>query len=292
MKISTSLVCSLVAVLAAGSFAACSSVDPVAPQIGVDPASLDAGEEDACIGESNTELAAKGCTDGKNCGNVTVTDTCGVAREVSCGNCNSAASEVCNTQTNTCECRDTRSDSEIVSAACTAGSRNCGALTANDLCGKPRTGDCGSCDTAAGANCGGGGVCECTVGKYACGTTCVRNCLEGCATGPNSCEDTKRCVSACTSTSCAGKTTACTAYLSATGRSEVCTAVADGGACATVVPSCTTANDCGFTNARKNAVCVTGDGGAGECFYCGAANTNGLPCGGGQTCVAAARACQ
>lgn len=294
MKISTSLVCSLLAVIAAGSFAACSSVDPVAPQIGVDPASLeDAG--DACTGESNTELAAKGCTDGKNCGNVTVRDVCGVDRQVSCGNCNSAASEVCNTDTNKCECRDTRTDAEVVSAACTTAGRNCGALSANDLCGKARTGDCGTCDAASGATCGAAGVCECSTGKYACGTTCVRNCLEGCASAANACEDTKRCVAACNGVACsAANTTVCTTFLRQAGRSQVCTSVADGGTCAPFSAACGTATDCGFSAARANAVCVggNGDAGTGECFYCGAANTNGLPCGDGRTCVAAARACQ
>jgi len=290
MKISTSLVCSLVAAIAAGSFAACSSVDPVAPQIGVDP-NFDAGQ-DACVGESNTELAAKGCTDGKNCGNVTVKDVCGVDRQVSCGNCNTAASEACNTDTNKCECRDTRSDAEIVGAACTTAGRNCGAFTANDLCGKARTGDCGSCNTASGASCGSGGVCECSGGQYACGTSCVRNCLEGCASAPSACEDSKRCVASCTSSTCPGKTTSCTAFLPATGRSEVCTAVADGGACASVSVACTTAADCGFSAARKNAVCVLRDGGAGECFYCGAPNTDQLPCGdSSKTCAISARAC-
>ena len=290
MKISISLVCSLALALAAGSFSACSSVDPIAPQIGEDP-NADAGE-DACVGESNTELAAKGCTDGKNCGNVTVKDVCDVDREVSCGNCNSAASEVCNSATNTCECLDTRSDAVVVAAACTAEGRNCGARTVNDLCGKARAGDCGTCNTGSGAACGTGGVCECTGGEYACGTSCVRNCLEGCSTGPNACEDSKRCVTSCTSSTCPGKTTSCTAFLPATGRSSVCTAVADGGACANVVPACTTAADCGFTAARKNAVCVIGDGGTGECFYCGAPNTGGLACGAsGTTCTSGTRAC-
>jgi hypothetical protein len=300
MKTPHHLVASLLALAAASAFAACSSVDPSPAQIGVDPATLDAGV-DACVGESNTELVKKACDDaGKECGTATVKDRCGVDQTVACGSfgggCdqNSATKNFCNTATSTCECKDSRTDAEVVSAFCTASAKNCGDPGAKDRCGLARAGSCGTCDAASGAVCGAStNVCECSGGKYACGTTCVRNCLEGCSAAANACEDTKRCVTVCDGVACsAGHTAACTTFSRPTGRSQVCTDLPDGGACATFSAACTTAADCGFTASRAIAVCVLGDAGPGECFYCGAPGTNGLPCGGVGTCVAATRTCQ
>lgn len=303
MKTSFTLVSSLVAVLVGGTFAACSSIDPVAPEIGVAPettddagrdAAVDAGadsgsdaEIDACAAETDAELATASCTGGKNCGDLTVTDGCGASRTVSCGTCGTTDAGVptaCNTQTNTCECVPD-SDADLVASECTAKNKNCGALTITDRCGATRTVACGACEGSA--TCGADNVCACSGGAYACGRGCVRNCLEGCATAPTSCEDKKRCVSACGGTTCAGRSATCTTFNATVGRADVCTDVVDGGACPSFSASCTTAANCGLSQPRAKAVCVSG-----QCFYCGAPGSDGLACGGTGTCNAATRSCQ
>jgi hypothetical protein len=316
MKTSHSLVASLLALTAASVFAACSSVEPTPAQIGVDPESIDAGSDadsDACAPESPTELVKKACDDvGKECGTATITDRCGGVQNVACGSfgggCDqtSTTKNFCNAATSKCECKDSRTDAEVVRAACTAGARNCGDPGAKDNCGVTRAGSCGICDAASGATCGAAGVCGCTNAAatglaFLCENRCVRNCLESCETAPNTCGENNQCVSACSAATCAGRADVCTTFVNSVGRSLTCTALPDGGACAPFSAPCsatpnsqgqTLGQQCGLTRPRAKAVCVLGDAGPGECFYCGAPGTNGLPCGGGGTCIAASRACQ
>lgn len=313
MKTSFTLVSSLVAVLSGGAFAACSSLDPSSPEIGVDPSTLidadaedtgpadtgpaDTGPADSCAPETDDQLVAASCTGGKDCGALAVTDKCGAARTISCGVCGSDPGVACNAATNACECTG-ESDATLVASACTAVGKTCGSVAVTDRCGQSRTLACGTCDAASGATCNAAtNTCSCVQGKYTCGNACVRNCLEGCVAAPTSCEDTKLCVSTCGGTSCAGKATECTTFSNANGRANVCKDLGVGGACASFSAACTTAANCGFTSSRATAVCIVGGAAAGECFYCGAPGSNGLACGGTRdggvaVCNEATRICE
>ncbi|MGI5865588.1 MAG: WD40/YVTN/BNR-like repeat-containing protein, partial [Myxococcales bacterium] len=91
-----------------------------------------------CVGETDWSY----CHDhGFNCGSVSWTDRCGQARSADCGSCSSPY--VCGGEgeANVCGCVS-HSDAEF----CAWHRANCGSLSANDNCGRPRSvASCGTC---------------------------------------------------------------------------------------------------------------------------------------------------
>lgn len=131
-----------------------------------------------CGGESAAELCSQ---EGIGCGEITVTDSCGVERTVDCGSC--ADDETCNSA-NVCEC--TGETEEVLCAR--EAAVECGEVTVTDACGNERTIYCGGCGSQE--RCAENNRCECA--PYQCGgpfTSCGLNddgcggqifCAEGC----------------------------------------------------------------------------------------------------------------
>jgi hypothetical protein len=107
-----------------------------------------------CVAESDAALCVRL---GKNCGAVAGTDNCGEAREVaSCGACRSP--QVCGggTVANVCGCPG-ESDAEF----CRRLGKECGTVSALELCGVTRTTDCGSCSGVDTCGATAPNVCDC-----------------------------------------------------------------------------------------------------------------------------------
>lgn len=113
------------------------------------------GTTNVCACTAETDMAF--CTRvGRQCGPVTATDACGMARTVDCGSC--AAPNSCGGggTANMCGCT-----MESDTAICTRLNATCGTVTAMS-CGVQRTVSCGTCTMPS--TCGGGGtvnVCAC-----------------------------------------------------------------------------------------------------------------------------------
>lgn len=119
----------------------------------------------ACV-ETDAEFCVRA---GKQCGPANGTDTCGVPRTVpNCGAC--TAPKTCD-GAQQCTCAP-----ETDAQFCTRSGKACGAVTANDNCGTPRT--VASCGTCAGTN-------VCTAGTCACPETNSQFCQRlGATCGP------------------------------------------------------------------------------------------------------------
>ncbi len=214
---------------------------------------------ETCAGGGTANVCGFNCPDpetdaalclrlAKNCGSLTAVDTCGRTRTVaSCGTC--TAPDVCGGvgKPNVCgDCNET--DAQL----CARVQKTCGPLAATDLCGKPRSIDCGTC-TAPEA-CGGGGVanvcapctalepeapfcarlgknCGAVTGTDVCGNARSVNCgaclvPQGCGQGgtPNVC--------GCTPKTCAGLGRTCGKV------PDDCGGELDCGACANPPPYC------------------------------------------------------
>ena len=93
----------------------------------------------------------------KECGELTDFDSCGIERSVSCGGCAEPLECGARGFANLCRCPET--DAEI----CERRGAQCGPVATLDVCGKPRSVDCGDCaDFLA---CGGSGTANrCEVG--------------------------------------------------------------------------------------------------------------------------------
>lgn len=108
------------------------------------------GEDNVCQ-EKCVESDAAFCErHGKECGNASGTDLCGVAREVKCGNCGPGT--FCDA--GVCACQP-----ESDPGLCVRLGKGCGTVEAPDNCGVDRTVNCGSC--RADEACGEDNVCHC-----------------------------------------------------------------------------------------------------------------------------------
>lgn len=105
-----------------------------------------------CASPTDAEL----CTSaGKDCGPVTLTDSCGIRRNVVCGTCGSPQTCGGAAKPNVCGCTP-----ESTAAFCARNSAQCGAVTAPDNCGTPRTvAACGTCTSPK--TCGANNTCAC-----------------------------------------------------------------------------------------------------------------------------------
>ncbi|MBI5547257.1 MAG: endonuclease/exonuclease/phosphatase family protein [Deltaproteobacteria bacterium] len=128
--------------------------------------------EPSCVPESSAVLCSRS---GKSCGELRATDSCGVARTVSCGPCSDGGclaesdARLCSDHGKTCgplaatdacgvarqvscgECPDGGCEPESDPELCLAHQRPCGPLEVTDRCGQARTVNCG--DTCPDAGC-------------------------------------------------------------------------------------------------------------------------------------------
>lgn len=108
-------------------------------------------EQCVCTSPSDEELCAEHIAeqpDAQACGELTMTDRCGVERSVDCGGCADEA-QSCSTANLCCV---PQSDEEL----CAQNQRECGTLDITDSCGERRVISCGGCGT----QCCNSGVCE------------------------------------------------------------------------------------------------------------------------------------
>jgi hypothetical protein len=219
-----------------------------------------------CSGGSESDAAF--CTRlGRNCGQVTGLNLCGLSRTVtSCGTC--TAPNVCGGATpNVCGPCAAESDT----AFCARLGKDCGTVSGNDNCGNARTvTSCGTCGT--GKTCGGGGVanvCGCSSGGLTCAdfpNQCVASLSDGCG-------GTINCTGACSAPqTCGGGGTA--GYCGCPG--TVCATY--GWTCG-VAPGCANNVNCGACTGTD--VCVNS-----HCSACIDASYNA------PTCTASGQCCQ
>ena len=124
---------------------------------------------------------------GKNCGNVTDFDACGIIRTYDCGDC--LGQESCGVETpNVCAC-----DAEII---CEASGAQCGTVSATG-CSNFNTVNCGSC---TGGTCNNQ-QCLCPSGFEASGGECQD--IDECTLGTNTCDANAICTNTTGSFECA-----------------------------------------------------------------------------------------
>lgn len=196
---------------------------------------------------------------GKNCGQVTANDKCGVSRIVSCGTCSGTDTCGGGGTANVCGC------SETDAAMCTRLSKTCGPVTANDKCGASRTVDsCGTC-TGTGQACTGG-VCSCTPETDAqmC-TRLVKNC--GTFTAYDNCGTSRTTAAPCGT--CSGANTC-----GGGGTSNVCGCLpeTDAAMCLRLGKNCNTLTDTDNCGSPRTTATP-----------CGTCTGTGITCGGGGT---------
>ena len=250
----------------------------------------DAAGRCVCLGESDEAMCQRL---GKDCGQLTADDSCGVPRTVACGSCD--APNRC--EDNVCVCQP-----ESRGAFCGRLAKQCGQVNDLDQCGQPRVEDCGSCDIGA---CRADGTCPtcqpesreafCARTNARCGSkTAPDNCgmmrtedCGGCDQDEN-CNATNRCV--CPRPSCP-QGAECGSFTNACGQSRSCGSCTMPEVCDLASRTC----DCPYEGdqafcARTNTQCGSKTA-MDNCGMMRTVNCGTSACTDGRTCDGATNTC-
>ncbi|MGC4117391.1 MAG: hypothetical protein QM765_23090 [Myxococcales bacterium] len=250
----------------------------------------------SCPGQTDVQFCA---ALGKDCGQVTANDACGLPRTTSCGTC--TAPKTCGAA-NVCVCVP-ESDAEF----CLAKAKNCGTVSGTDRCGAARNASCGTC--ANGWDCTGN-VCidhSCTpetdlafcqrLGKQCGPVTDFDNCgtsrpVASCGncTSPKVCSAGTCCTPETDAVFCSRQGKQCGAF-SGTDNCGNSRNVASCGGCTS--PKTCTAGQCACTGETVASYCASQGKNCGAVSWtdaCGASRSGSCgTCSGSATCSAAGK---